>query len=56
MYETEKQEALKIRRKFEKAMVDFIERETKEPTSKETLAILPQMAHTLVTFWTINRP
>lgn len=42
--------------RFEEAMVAFIERETKEPSSEETIKILPEMAHTLVAFWGINRP
>ena len=42
--------------RFEEAVVRFIERETEEPSNEETIKILPEMAHTLVAFWGINRP
>lgn len=42
-------------KKLEKALLDFVEKETKEPSSDETIRILPQMAHDLITLWHLTQ-
>lgn len=42
--------------RLEDCILDFLEKETKEPSSEAAIKILPEMAHTLVALWTLNRP
>lgn len=38
-------------RELEKTLLDFVKRESEEPTSDATIKILPEMAHNLITLW-----
>lgn len=45
----------KEQKRLEKALLDLIERESKKPSSDETLRIIPQTADVLVKLWATQR-
>lgn len=41
------------RQRLENALLEFIERAVKEPSSEEDVKVLPAMAHELIELWKI---
>lgn len=40
-------------KELEKILMEFVKRESEEPSSDETIKILPEMVHDLIVLWTM---